>query len=59
MIRRLLDAYRSHRLRRDIAAGRKDWGRQPSLNVHITTRARVIRADGSEQDLGVIDQREI
>lgn len=50
----------------DIAHGRKVWGRQPSRDgLGATTRAKailaakIIRADGSVEDLGTVSERTV
>ena len=64
MLNRLLNAYRSRRLAVDLALGRKQLGRQPgavataTVPVRAVMSARVIRADGSVEDLGAIGEAE-
>lgn len=59
LLRRLADRYQSAKLEAEVKFGRKQWGRQsPPLRLHITTRARIIRASGDVEDLGIIDERE-
>lgn len=43
-----------------VRLGLRTWGRQPirvPTRFSVTTRAKVIRADGTVEDLGVVDQR--
>ncbi|HET8787009.1 MAG TPA: hypothetical protein VFM38_15350 [Candidatus Limnocylindrales bacterium] len=43
-----------------VALGLRTWGRQPirtPLRMRLTTRAKVIRANGDIEDLGVVDER--
>ena len=64
MFNRLLNAYRSRRLTVELALGRKQLGRQPgavttaTVPIRAVMSARVIRADGSVEDLGVIGEAE-
>lgn len=52
--------WRSALLRAQVALGLRTWGRQePPIKLHITTRARVLRASGEVEDLGVVDEREV
>lgn len=39
--------------------GQRQWGRQPPIKLHVTTRARVIRTNGEVEDLGIVDQRKV
>lgn len=65
MVTRLRQWLDATSLRFDIATGRKVWGRQPGGHVGATTKAgvtitaRVIRADGSVEDLGVVSERTV
>ena len=64
MLNRLINAYRSRRLTVELALGRKQLGRQPgavavaTVPIRAVMSARVIRADGSVEDLGVIGETE-
>lgn len=40
-----------------VRLGLRTWGRQPTpVRMRLTTRAKVIRADGTVEDLGVVGE---
>lgn len=67
MVTRLRQWLDATSLRFDIATGRKVWGRQPgpgsgggmgvTTQARATMTARVVRANGSVEDLGVVSDR--
>lgn len=56
MLRRLADRYRSAKLEAEVKFGLKKWGRQPGK---ATIAAKVIRADGSIEELGTIAECDV
>lgn len=65
-IQRLRERWGAAALAFNIATGRKVWGRQPSRDgMGATTRAKatmtakIIRADGTIEDLGVVSKRTV
>lgn len=50
IVRSLWERIQSAKLQSDIKHGRKQWGRQPGATI----AAKIIRADGSVEDLGII-----
>lgn len=64
IFRRLADWAAAKRLEADIRAGRKTWGRQPgavdaAMPVQATIAAKVIRANGQVEELGILSDRTI
>lgn len=60
LLRRLWDRYQSAKLEAEVKFGRKPWGRQAVvMPARATISAKVIRADGTVEDLGVLAQAEV
>ena len=60
ILRRLVDRYQAARLEADIKYGRKPWGRQEvKMPARATLSVRVIRADGSIEDRGIVSESQV
>lgn len=58
MFRRIHERLQAARLEWDVRHGKKTWGRVQTP-ARASIEAKVIRADGSVEDLGVISQFEL